>query len=262
MLVRSLLRDSKATLDAVINRLDVRLTQIESILKTEHSIIPPPPERLQLRVLERYANEFIESGYNDYAVMKNLMFETSVSLSHCRKILDFGCGCGRVIRALRRHLPSQALYGTDVDPEAIAWLKKNCGAMAEFDVNPHMPPMNYPTGAFDFIYSIGIFSHLPEDMQLAWLEELHRIAEPGAYLFLTIRGSHQRNLLGQKERAEFDAKGFYYAASTQAVEGLPVFYQPTWHSHGYIRSVWSKFFAIISIREHVICGEDAIILMK
>jgi len=42
-----------------------------------------------------------------------------------------------------------------------------------------MPPMSYEDNMFDFVYSISIFTHLPEDMQFAWLQELQRITKPG-----------------------------------------------------------------------------------
>ena len=66
------------------------------------------------------------------------------TMADFRRILDFGCGCGRVLRTLKSIAPGSALYGTDIDGEAIGWLQKNYGRFGEFTVAPHRPPGAMP----------------------------------------------------------------------------------------------------------------------
>ena len=43
-------------------------------------------------------------------------------------------------------------------------------------------------------------------------------------------------------------KGFYYAVGN-ATEGLPEFYQNSFHTIGYIKREWAWYFEVIAIRE-------------
>ena len=85
------------------------------------------------------------------------------------RILDFGVGCGRVIRPLHElcldtHLTDSKLhwFGSDIDAEAIAWCSSALESIGTFVVNSHMPPLPFDDQYFDFVYSISIFTHLPE----------------------------------------------------------------------------------------------------
>jgi spermidine synthase len=41
-----------------------------------------------------------------------------------KKILDFGCGCGRVTRWAADSLPNSQIFAVDIDPDVINWCKK------------------------------------------------------------------------------------------------------------------------------------------
>lgn len=162
--------------------------QLATVLRHEHGLIPIPPAHLQIRVTGRFSPEFIESGYWHYNNFNELLKPVNRTLNCFSSILDFGSGCGRVIRALAGNLPDTKLFGTDIDPEAIAWCQANYGRFGSFSTCPHEPPTPYSDNSFDFIYGISVFTHLPEDLQFKWLQELRRICKPGGYLILTKHG--------------------------------------------------------------------------
>jgi ubiquinone/menaquinone biosynthesis C-methylase UbiE len=252
-------------LKAKLDDLETELKQVESVLTMEMSAPPPPPKHLQVRVVGTYSPQFVWSGFHTFVQLESLLMRyINKQFKDFPMILDFGCGCGRIIRAFRSRLPAQMLHGTDIDPEAIDWLRNNYKGMAQFEVNPHMPPMAYTDNAFDLIYSISIFTHLPEDMQFAWLSELQRIAKPGAYLVLTTHGEkHFRNLLGD-EHVKITESGFFYRESGSALtEGLPTFYQTSYHAASYIRKEWQSYFDVVAIvPEGLDSWQDVIVLQK
>ena len=45
--------------------------------------------------------------------------------------------------------------------------------------NAAEPPLPYEDGSFDFLYSISIFTHLDEPLQLPWMQELTQSRPPG-----------------------------------------------------------------------------------
>ena len=155
--------------------------------------IPPPPH-LQLRVEGAYTAEFIEHGNALCRYLElSLARVVGTDLASFSSMLDFGCGCARVLRAVRQQSKAK-LHGTDIDAEAIEWCRANYSTMAKFGINQAMPPLEYGDAMFDLVFSVSIFTHLPEDMQFAWLKELQRVTMPGgiSYSRLTARNTSSR----------------------------------------------------------------------
>ncbi|MES2767131.1 MAG: class I SAM-dependent methyltransferase, partial [Bacteroidota bacterium] len=101
-------------------------------------------------------------------------------------ILDFGCGCGRMIRHVKV-LKSAKLFGCDYNSELIDWCKNNLH-FAEFYKNELLPPLKYADNSMDFIYARSIFTHLDEATQKAWMAEFQRVLKRGGILYFTTHG--------------------------------------------------------------------------
>jgi SAM-dependent methyltransferase len=180
--------------------------------------------------------------------------------------LDFGSGSGRVLVPLhelcRNHSTSGEpieWFGSDVDRQAIAWAQENLGSIAKFVVNDPMPPLPFHDQFFDFIFSISVFTHIPEDMQFAWLAELNRVLKiGGSALFSTLSLDLLKNKLSD---AEF-RKGFYYIDGGKGTDGLPRFYRDTHHSREYIEREWSRYFSIEVFKPKGIADHQDLILCK
>ena len=157
------------------------------------SDVEAPPVELIFRVVGTEDVEaFLRSGYVHVDQLAELLQRSGYELGQFRDIYDFGCGCGRLERALRDRAPQAGLTATDVDEEAIAWLAEH---MPDVDVrvNPWLPPLPFADGAFDLVIVISVFTHLPRDYQDAWLAELRRVTRPGGVVIATVHGdSHWR----------------------------------------------------------------------
>ena len=184
-----------------------------------------------------------------------------ISLDRPYKILDFGCGCGRVTRFLRLIFPNASIHGTDIDTEAIEWCRHNCSGM-DFSTNNDRPPLPFETNSFDFVCAISVFTHLPEEMQFQWLDELRRITRKTGHLILTFAGDHLiRPHLSKESIDALDRSGFFHHAYKRT-EGLPDYYQATWHSTGYVKRVWSRYFKILEIISAGINGHQDLVLCQ
>ena len=244
--------EAAETLKTQLADTETLLKQVVSILRWEVNLPLPPPKHLQARVVGKYDQHFINDGMSFYPVLNRLLRPVGKELKDMQSILDFGCGCGRAIRGLATLLPNNKIYGTDIDEEAIAWLKNNYSKFGEFSVAPHIPPTIYNDQTFDFIFGVSVMTHLPEDLQFKWLEELSRITKPGGYVMLSTHGEGIYRPLGREINDVMDTKGFFYYQLGGFNYGksisLPDFYQTTFHSHAYIQQEWKKYFDIIDIQ--------------
>lgn len=240
------------TIQAQVKDIEILLQQVLSILHHESNIPLPPPKHLQVRVVGGYVPDFIESGFTSvYPTLNRVLKPTGKELKDFKSILDFGCGCGRAIRALATLLPGCKLFGTDIDGEAIEWLKCNYARFGEFSVAPHLPPTLYESQKFDLIFGISVFTHLPEDMQFQWLRELSRITKPHGYLILSTHGEKFYKERDAEIVETMNKKGFFYSDFGQNYGksiSLPDFYQVAFHSHAYIQREWGRYFNVIDIQ--------------
>jgi len=221
-----------------------------------------PPPHLRKRVHGEDALESFEHVGGSVAYNISAAIRSEPRSDSPRRILDFGCGCGRVLKYFSKMTDHAEFHGSDIDPEAIAWCQEHLSHVAGFVVNPPYPPAPFEDNFFDFIYAISVFTHLPEDMEHAWLAELCRITNPGGLVLLTSHGEHllTPHISGQM-LSEFQASGFYYHVEG-GTEGLPSFYQTSYHTDDYILNHWSRFFTIEKFIKRGIANYQDLILCR
>jgi SAM-dependent methyltransferase len=250
------------SLQREIDDLRVAYQQLQDVIEQSGGLAIPP-QHMQVRVVGKYAPDFFKSGRDILDDIERVLAPHGKRLASFPAILDFGCGCGRIVAALPTRLqPGQRLFGSDIDPEAIDWCQAKYSSVAEFALSPHTPRTLYRDGQFDFVYGISIFTHLPESMQFDWLRELERITAPGGYLVLSTHGKSHLPRLPSELRAQVEDRGFGYV-NFGTTEGLPEFYLTTYHSERYIRERWSEFFDVLSVDEIAIANkQDAVVCRR
>jgi SAM-dependent methyltransferase len=167
--------------------------------------LPIPPARLiYLVTISREIAWFYHSGRMCQQSICYALQRNGFNVNNFQAILDFGCGCGRVMRHWKS-LKGPKLYGTDYNPELIRWCRRQLGKLAEFKTNNLTPPLDYANEQFDLIYAISVFTHLTEDLQYAWLNELGRVLKRGGHILITLHGESRLGQLETDERRRFKA---------------------------------------------------------
>ncbi|MBZ0112879.1 MAG: class I SAM-dependent methyltransferase [Thermoanaerobaculia bacterium] len=115
----------------------------------------------------------------DQAIAQFASFETPEA------VLDFGCGCGRVLRHAPRDT-STRYVGVDWNRRAIKWCRRNL-PFAEFQLGSLMPPLP-EVGQLDLIYAFSVFTHLTVPAQKGWAESLSAHLSPRGLLVLSTHG--------------------------------------------------------------------------
>jgi SAM-dependent methyltransferase len=107
----------------------------------------------------------------------------------CGRALDFGCGVGRLTRALGARF--QQAVGVDISERMIAQAKRlNEGFPAcEFRVNAASDLGQFETDSFDFVYSSIVLQHLPSRREIrTYVTEFLRVARPDGLVVFGIPG--------------------------------------------------------------------------
>jgi SAM-dependent methyltransferase len=187
----------------------------------------PPPE-----------NIFVGDG--DYRAIGAEFLDHFVRLGRLRpsdRVLDIGCGIGRMAVPLTQYLdPERGSYeGVDPVLDGILWCAQTItpayprfrfqrldiahplynpeGSLAGSEVQ-----LGFPDQSFDFIAMISVATHLPPEELTAYLREVARLLAPGGRLFLTAfavdgRSTGQERLAFKRWR---DGPGWY------AIEEAPL----------------------------------------
>lgn len=173
-----------------------------------------------------------------------------------KRVLDFGCGSGRVLRWLLDTADGAELYGCDIDAPCVAWTAENLQPVQAMAIDPD-PPLDYPDAAFDLVYATSVFSHLT-DSWADWLLELRRVLRPGGTLIASVMGRASSEAIAHEpwdpDRIGMNVLG--YGRPWPA--GGPM----VLHSEWWIRAHWGRAFEITGFREGGIVGQDAIVMRR
>ncbi len=177
------------------------------------------------------------------------------------KVLDFGCGCGRVLTYLHHHAPKPKYVGIDVDSDAIKWCQDNL-KFGRFFTNPADPPTQFSDCSFDVIYTVSVFSHLDALHTREWIQELSRLLRPKGILLITL---HDPTLLPLQKREEVRANGFYfeYAKGTAWFKAnKSEWYGTTYMSEDYIIKSFTGFELVNYTKQGCNGYQDVAILRR
>jgi SAM-dependent methyltransferase len=176
------------------------------------------------------------------------------TLADFERILDWGCGCGRILLWMDDVGAASSLYGVDIDERAVRWVQQNLRYVTA-SVCGGLPPLEFPDGFFDLVYNHSVLTHLDERYQDAWLRELRRVTRPGGLVLLSVHGDHAFSLFERDSangggdiselRARFDQEGFVFVDKDNNVGGpFPDFYHSSFHASWYVFEHWSRLFTI------------------
>jgi SAM-dependent methyltransferase len=166
--------------------------------------------------------------------------------------LDWGCGCGRLVNTLRSLSPLEAVHGCDIDAQAIDWCRQNF-ADVRFSVNPRVPPTEYLDNTFDLVIGNSVLTHLTEELQVRWLEEIRRITAPGGLCLASVHGDYANSFCRADARVRYilARDGIFDEWRDESLKGVAPddYYRDTLQTQGYTRRVYRKYLEILDYVE-------------
>ncbi|AML52719.1 class I SAM-dependent methyltransferase [Falsihalocynthiibacter arcticus] len=144
------------------------------------------------------------------------------------KILDFGCGYGRISRMMYFFTEEENYFGVDPWDRSIE-ICKNDGLTTNFAVSDYLPT-DLPVGdaRFDFIFAFSVFTHLSERATRAGISTVAKYLTADGILLITTReieywAQHFKETAPQQRahcEESHDAGGFAFVPhSRETVDG-------------------------------------------
>jgi len=224
--------------------------------------LPIPPAHLMYVVMgSTDVHDFLESGrVHSHSIILGPLEKNGYRFEKFQDVLDFGCGCGRIIRTFT-HFSSVSLHGTDINPKLVGWCTDNL-PFACFSVNTIEPPLDFEPGSFDFIYARSVFTHLPEELQIAWLNEFFRLLRPTGVFLFTTHGATYASLLNAEEERIFLSGTMVIRNSMRAgTNDCAVFHPEQWVRR-QLRQARFRFIDFIEGRKEKYLYQDIYIAEK
>jgi len=165
------------------------------------------------------------------------------------KLLDYGCGWGRLIRLFYKYVPKNQIYGVDAWDSSLSLCYEagfDCSLGKIDDLCKEIPW----DIQFDIIYSFSVFTHLSQKAGNAALCAMRKSIKDDGLLVLTIRSKEywphhlqvwDKNFNIETMEKQHELKGFAFLPHNREEIDGEVTFGDTTISLEYIRDNWCEW---------------------
>jgi SAM-dependent methyltransferase len=238
----------------------------ESRISRENGF-PAPPQEL----MSGYgpdAETYLTYGKKDVSNLVEILSESGFPVTSAKRILEFGCAAGRMIRHFPQIAPESELWGVDVSAEHIRWCVRNLAPHIHFAATTLIPHLPFEDRFFDLIFCGSVFTHI-EDLQETWLLELGRVLRPSGRLYLTIHDENTVQLLDTKYRDHWLSRAMreapVYSSNKDKFDSIVIgrgIQSQVFYNSDYFRSVCPSIYRWVSLTKEAYGYQSAVVLEK
>lgn len=171
-------------------------------------------ERL-LAINRKFYSEFASAFSETRSSAQTRLDRIVAYIGDAGKVLDVGCGNGRLAERLEREGKHARYVGVDVSPQLItiasARKMQLRGVAADLfvaDITQAGWSLPFANASFDIAIALAVLHHIPGfDLRLAVLRDIHALLKPGARLILT-NWAFGRNVRQRKRIVAWSDAGF------------------------------------------------------
>lgn len=219
--------------------------------------LPPPELVLRVGVVDQ------DDPLGSFDAMGANIRETIVGLQGAdwftrdRRVLDFGCGVGKVLRHFLDEARTCEFIGCDIDAPSIDWLREHLSPPLQVFLCDEAPGLPMPDEHVDLALAMSVFTHLT-DHWAGWLREIHRVLRPGGRLISTFLGQGMSESIAGEPWDE-SRVGMNVLRPWQPWDSGGPSVQ---HSEWWLRAHWGRAFELERIEDGDAFGHGLLVLRK
>jgi SAM-dependent methyltransferase len=172
-----------------------------------------------IMLVKSHARPYAEAGLSALACVQAGF--TAAGKPDPKRILDFGCGYGRVLRFLRAAYPAADVFCTDMDAEGLGFCTHHFntfGVRTDLEKGPE-----WVAERFDLIWVGSVFTHLDVPNCQRLLQHLAAFLAPGGLVVFTTHGDRAKH--------KMKSKSTVYGLKPEVLEAILTECETT--GHGY-----------------------------
>jgi SAM-dependent methyltransferase len=143
------------------------------------------------------ADRHLETGQINVTAMLSALGDVGFSWEQCRRVLEFGCSNGKLVRWLEPFAADREIWGVDVQADKVMWAMEHLSPPFRFATTTTVPHLPFADGHFDLIFAGSVFTHLGE-LHVAWFAELARVLAQKGFLYITLHDETAIRIAGEE----------------------------------------------------------------
>ena len=160
-----------------------------------------------------------------------------------KRVLDFGCGAGKVIRHFGAESAECEFWGCDIHGPSIDWMQSHlCPPFHAFQCQEE-PGLPNEDGYFDLIFALSVYTHITEHWAGRLLERHRALADGGLLLASFLGEAMMVPLIGERWSEDQIGMNVLLAGYSWGLGGPNTFISPWW-----LRAAWGRAFYTLELR--------------
>ncbi len=186
---------------------------------------------------------YLEVGADSLCLVRQALAVAGRNPSQIKRVLDYACGFGRVLRWLQAGFPQARIVAVDADPKAVRAVQEI------FDVDGFVLDLSLQEeigDEFDLIWVGSLATHLPEEQLTATIARLASLLSARGLLVATTHGPYLAKRLARGEKTYgLDKEGIGNLTRGYESTGYGFSAYPKQESYGIAIYTASKRMALI-----------------
>ncbi len=153
--------------------------------------------------------EYLSDGWRTMSELMQLLERADRPLLKIDSILEFAAGFGRFTRHLVKAMPGRVTC-SDVMPGSVDFLREQFGV--EAFQSSHNPEEIIVDNRYELVFVLSMFTHLPPQMWVPWLQSLRDFVKPGGLLVFSV---HNEDIV-REGGLNFPENGVHFIPSSES----------------------------------------------